>query len=188
MLDTEYRYHDTFICSGCGHRVYKAIEDCCRTPYLVVAQDHKYPLHPRLYNQCIHCFGCQNRSKPLSSSKFGNDCEMEFSNERFELWIKERGEESKYIAKLNRECNFQNSKYYKYLEYLDSPEWKDKRKKVLERDENRCQGCKIKPAEQVHHFTYDRLFNEPLEDLVSLCADCHEKEHKVPFLYLGKKT
>ncbi|WP_149241505.1 HNH endonuclease [Dyadobacter sp. 32] len=119
---------------------------------------------------------------------FGDRCEREFSNVLFDLWIKARSDESKYLAQQNRELNNQNSAYYKYLQYLDSKEWKVKRVQVLKRDKNLCQGCKEKPAEQIHHLTYDRLYKEFLEDLVSLCVNCHEREHKEPFLDLTQKN
>ena len=32
-------------------------------------------------------------------------------------------------------------------------------------------------ATDVHHATYERLFDELLCDLVSLCRDCHNKCH-----------
>lgn len=53
-----------------------------------------------------------------------------------------------------------------------------KKKEVLIRDGNLCQNCKIKPAEQVHHKTYERLYNEELEDLISVCKNCHDEIHR----------
>ena len=48
---------------------------------------------------------------------------------------------------------------------------------VLTRDENKCQKCKTKNADEVHHLTYENLFKEKLEDLISVCHDCHKKIH-----------
>lgn len=66
----------------------------------------------------------------------------------------------------------------KYSEYLKSPEWRERRKKVLDRDNEECQLCKGKGS-HVHHKTYQNIFNEPLEDLITLCRDCHDMFHKL---------
>lgn len=64
-----------------------------------------------------------------------------------------------------------------YKEYLLSPEWRLKRKEVLGRDWHTCCFCRKAPATQVHHLTYERVGDEPLEDLVSSCKPCHEEHH-----------
>jgi predicted transcriptional regulator len=64
-----------------------------------------------------------------------------------------------------------------YLDYLLSDEWKDKANKVKERDGNQCVQCGSDKQLEVHHLTYDNIYEEPLEDLVTLCHTCHEKEH-----------
>lgn len=65
----------------------------------------------------------------------------------------------------------------RYLEYLQSNEWFAKRAKVLDRDQYICQGCLSKTATQVHHLTYDNVFNEFLWQLVSICEECHKRKH-----------
>jgi hypothetical protein len=64
-----------------------------------------------------------------------------------------------------------------YQTYLNSSRWKDKRDKVFSRDGYICQKCNQNKASQVHHLTYERIFNEPLQDLLSVCAKCHEEIH-----------
>lgn len=66
-----------------------------------------------------------------------------------------------------------------YKNYLKSKKWKVRRKQVLERDNYTCQECGNK-AWQVHHLTYKRIFNERLNDLISLCEDCHKEIHNKP--------
>ena len=66
-----------------------------------------------------------------------------------------------------------------YHEYLQSPEWRDLRKRVLERDNHLCQGCLTEPASQVHHLTYDNIMAEFLFELTSLCNRCHDRYHRV---------
>ena len=83
-------------------------------------------------------------------------------------------------------CNFawpKRSKYKRrsfnvesYHKYLNSDMWKSRRERALKRDNNTCQECG-EPAECVHHKTYERVFIEPLYDLISLCNSCHEFVH-----------
>lgn len=63
-----------------------------------------------------------------------------------------------------------------YKEYLDSPAWEMKRDKVIERDGDQC-VCGAQ-ATEVHHKTYNNIGKEPLSDLVALCQECHQREHK----------
>lgn len=60
-----------------------------------------------------------------------------------------------------------------YSSYLRSPEWREKRQKVLARDRI-CQACLERVATQAHHLTYQHAGNEPLFDLVGVCHECHE--------------
>jgi hypothetical protein len=64
-----------------------------------------------------------------------------------------------------------------HSEYLNSPEWKARRRLVLERDGGKCQGCLSSKATEVHHLTYKRWRNELMLDLVSLCEPCHDAIH-----------
>jgi len=63
-----------------------------------------------------------------------------------------------------------------YASYIRSGKWHEIRRAVLKRDKGVCQDCG-KPAKQVHHLTYDRIFRENMEDLISLCGECHAKRH-----------
>ncbi len=64
-----------------------------------------------------------------------------------------------------------------YEKYINSPEWKRRRRKVLERDNHTCQACLDRSAEHVHHLTYEHLGDELLFELVSVCRFCHAKIH-----------
>lgn len=63
-------------------------------------------------------------------------------------------------------------------EYLHSDEWEQKRQLVLDRDHSCCTKCGSDENIQVHHKTYEHFGNEPLEDLVSLCQQCHKALHQ----------
>lgn len=69
--------------------------------------------------------------------------------------------------------------YEEYKQYLESDEWKVKREERLEKDGHRCVCCNSSDNLNVHHITYDRLKNESIYDLITLCRDCHEKLHKI---------
>lgn len=65
-----------------------------------------------------------------------------------------------------------------YGRYLLTDKWRSKRDRVLQRDGFKCQACFLRPATQVHHKTYEHIFDEPLFDLVSVCDTCHDALHK----------
>lgn len=66
-----------------------------------------------------------------------------------------------------------------YREYLQSTEWKERRRKVLERARWVCEGCRAERATEVHHLTYSHIFRELLYQLVALCDGCHAAAHGV---------
>ena len=67
-----------------------------------------------------------------------------------------------------------------YNQYINSIEWKNKRKKVLERDRYTCQECKTKSRSlDVHHLNYETIGDEDLGDLISLCRECHKDLHTI---------
>lgn len=69
----------------------------------------------------------------------------------------------------------QDEWWAKYNAYLCSPDWRAIRSAVLKRDGGVCQACLERQAGEVHHLTYDHVFNEPLFDLVAVCKPCHDK-------------
>ena len=73
-----------------------------------------------------------------------------------------------------------------YKKYLDSPAWQVKRDKVIQRDGGHC-VCGAQ-ATQVHHKNYDHIGKEPLEELVALCEDCHNRVHQAREQYVMKQS
>lgn len=77
-----------------------------------------------------------------------------------------------------------------YRDYLKSPEWQEKRRRVHERARNNsgstnkfgiCEKCgyePFKPCIQVHHKDYADIFEESIDSLIALCPRCHMAEHK----------
>ncbi|SIQ53339.1 hypothetical protein SAMN05421545_0358 [Pontibacter lucknowensis] len=75
-----------------------------------------------------------------------------------------------------------------YAELLETPQWHQKRRQVLERDRHRCKNCGAANSLQVHHRQYHKVgytgeFVFPWQYqnhlLVTLCNTCHEKGHSV---------
>ena len=85
-----------------------------------------------------------------------------------------RGIHSGEKIKLWQGSNPMNNKEYRE-KYLESPNWKEKRKRVLDRDSNLC-VCG-EHAIYAHHKTYENLGAEPLSDLIALCRNCHDGYH-----------
>lgn len=66
----------------------------------------------------------------------------------------------------------------KYETYLKSRGWQKKKNRALKRDGHRCRVCNSKSKLQVHHRTYERLYEEHLDDLTVLCEKCHTLFHQ----------
>lgn len=69
------------------------------------------------------------------------------------------------------------SKVEDYQAYLRSPEWQERRQVALARAGHRCQLCYSAKRLEVHHRTYERIGNEDLTDLITLCRACHQRHH-----------
>lgn len=75
-----------------------------------------------------------------------------------------------------------------YKEKLYDPRWYEKKAAILKRDAYKCAVCGYRKRLQIHHRQY--IFNVTTEEyidpwnyddklLVTLCAWCHKKGHKV---------
>lgn len=65
-----------------------------------------------------------------------------------------------------------------YAGYLRSRVWRDKRREALARDQWRCVRCEGRIRLQVHHVRYEKLGQERLDSLETLCERCHKGHHK----------
>jgi len=62
----------------------------------------------------------------------------------------------------------------KYTLYIQSPQWKARRLKILDFVRHRCQFCGEQSSRlEVHHNNYENLGHEKYSDLVVLCWYCH---------------
>lgn len=67
--------------------------------------------------------------------------------------------------------------WQRYNVYLQSPEWRKRRRLVFKRCGGFCEGCGLHPATQVHHLTYEHMGNEFLWELRGICSVCHMRIH-----------
>lgn len=67
-----------------------------------------------------------------------------------------------------------------YADYLKSDEWAARREKVMQRAGGICEGCRQRPATEVHHLSYEHVTQEFLFELVAMCGGCHARWHGQP--------
>lgn len=65
-----------------------------------------------------------------------------------------------------------------YDRYIHSAAWRNTAGQRLDLDGHVCQVCGG-DATEVHHLTYDRFGHEDMNDLVSLCRQCHEEAEEL---------
>jgi hypothetical protein len=165
-------------CIKCYDFIEVKIQDCCHNPNVIQihTQFSNDTIHKR--NFCTNCYKIFKAQKKIPGERlfyldkyrtekareFYTNYRTSFSKRKCEIFEKKH-----QLMRFNWE--------HKYQTYINSNEWKQKRKIILIRDKYICQICKINGAVQVHHLTYKRLGNEQLFDLISVCLDCHNKEH-----------
>lgn len=78
--------------------------------------------------------------------------------------------------------------------FYHSTAWKKVRAYILMRDHYKCTRCS-NPAEEVHHIirlSPDNIWNKNItlnpDNLISLCKDCHFKEHEAEKLEASAKA
>lgn len=64
-----------------------------------------------------------------------------------------------------------------YRDYINSQAWLDMRRNRMKLDGFRCVVCGFRHELTVHHKTYDRLGQEKMADLETLCVRCHNNAH-----------
>ncbi len=62
-----------------------------------------------------------------------------------------------------------------YHDYLESQRWRTLAKAVKLRAKGKCEICRRADGQHCAHLAYDRIFNEPLSDLLWLCPKCHRE-------------
>lgn len=65
-----------------------------------------------------------------------------------------------------------------YADYLQSDQWRQLRRVVMDRCGEVCEGCRVTAAVDVHHLTYRHVGREFAFELVGLCRECHDRWHQ----------
>lgn len=132
--------------------------------------------------QCLRCGAAV--STPISykqiSLEYGDPkCIADFDVSILLEWKEAYKRKKQQVLGADHEANKEKlSNFWEYYsEYLNSSEWKVKRKKVLKRSGGFCEGCGDNLATDIHHISYKHMGNEFLFELVALCSSCHERIH-----------
>lgn len=183
--ETEAQYG--YYCNDCyNFGVYTFKENlgiCCKKPNTVIYELTQSNGVSIYRNVCLNCWDNSKNIKKSEALGIGIYDKSELSaitqlkeeKHSRSLWS--------YFAKLkndeaqNRHDNKTNEWWDRYKAYLNTDKWKQKSKKVLERDKYLCQACLERPATQAHHRTYKNVGSEPLFQLISVCKFCHDYLH-----------
>jgi 5-methylcytosine-specific restriction endonuclease McrA len=65
-----------------------------------------------------------------------------------------------------------------FRSYYRTPAWYARREAVRRRAQGRCEFCRFRRLEHVHHRTYIHFGQEPLSDLMACCRLCHLAIHR----------
>ncbi len=174
-----FQFHDVYECGSCNRLTYGKTETCCKNPLDVYVFKYNGHVVTGVYIQCANCGGCMNMTKPLGLKHSGNLAKGEFSVDRLKEWKANKAEEQIQIFIYDRCIKESKLPFQQYQAYLQSEHWSNLRLKVLERDKWLCQSCMQKKATEVHHFSYENLWNERLDELISYCRSCHEQTHRI---------
>lgn len=71
-----------------------------------------------------------------------------------------------------------SGEYIDYHAYLNTEQWHRLKRQRILFDRLQCAMCGTAKNLQVHHITYERLGREELDDLITLCKECHAKVHE----------
>lgn len=118
--------------------------------------------------QCVDCLKCgQEVSKLFAKGRESQIVDVDETDYMSPERIQERTRARREQVSLEW--------WSKYNAYLLTPKWRAKREAVMRRDNGVCQACLSARASDVHHLTYDHLFDEPLFDLIAVCRPCHDR-------------
>ena len=132
--------------------------------------------------QCKYCGACgvMEKKEPTKGSEVINEQESEaYEKDRKTHIQNERILQMREDSELKKQQRLQYKE--EYHRYLQTDTWKAKRELILKRDNHICQSCLTKQATEVHHLSYQSYEEQPGSEkgweLVSVCRDCHEREH-----------
>jgi len=153
----------------------------CNNHYFVFVKYNTEGGRFQLRKQCLNCgevdghiykySECNNLNEiPLLNSELREERYKKISEIKAAEWeLKKTQQQIDFEAERERRRT-------EYANYLQSYEWKRKHDYIMNKYGFRCILC-FKPAVNVHHLTYKRIYLEDERDLVALCKSCHEFVH-----------
>jgi 5-methylcytosine-specific restriction endonuclease McrA len=132
-----------------------------------------------IQNEKIKFF--RENGKP-KSKKALNEEEIKFRKDYYESKYKEKLKKIKEERKANKLTKAQwEERQVKRKAYMRTPQWLKLKQDVLDFQNQRCGHCKVivdLSTTDLHHMTYERLFNEEITDMKALCKKCHHNYHQ----------
>lgn len=122
------------------------------------------------YRQCVTC-GAAGRA--ISKKELNSQSECSTKQKLFDNDLEPRWYARKHVAYLLTYSEIEPLLRKEYELYLESPEWKTVRSRILNRANGICECCEHAAPTEVHHVTYARLSNELDNDLLAVCSFCH---------------
>ncbi|HLZ64346.1 MAG TPA: hypothetical protein VKR06_46040 [Ktedonosporobacter sp.] len=128
----------------------------------------------------MSCLSCQRSFQYEITSKYAlsghswssacKECRAKHDQAYRQRWEREREAEAQRLEVLRT---------MPYHEYLQTPEWHERRLRAMKRAGFHCQVCNASRVRlNVHHRTYERRGDEYDKDLITLCEYCHGIFHK----------
>lgn len=127
--------------------------------------------------QCLDCGAAVGNPIRHAAIEAHVLAEIEEFDYEFRDLMRERQAEIFRQEQESRRMEWESGRLHRYAAYLKTPEWRERRAKVIDRENGLCQGCREKRITEIHHLTYDNRGDELLFQLVGLCSDCHAKLH-----------
>jgi 5-methylcytosine-specific restriction endonuclease McrA len=186
------KYFISEVCESClDHVSITDHTDCCDNPSLHRVRFITAGNTVQVRDQCLTCgsvkgnslggYTKETREKlPLLDELARKQRGTDYS-ELYMAFYKVLNEKREKL-RLSRRDQIKENWFKEYNKYLNSPEWRTKREKVLKRDNYQCQCCLNSYATQVHHKSYefeDLTGAVPAFDLISVCGPCHDRIEKM---------
>ena len=74
-------------------------------------------------------------------------------------------------------CAMYKPEAFDYNTYCGTRHWQETRRKALQRAGYKCEICGTGKNLNVHHITYEHVWDERPEDLLVCCRSCHTNIH-----------
>ena len=162
--------HYSFPDIMCGFKISKdTLKKKCFSGEIAYKKLHWSKDNPDYFKYVIPESELEKLSKyKFAEPRFSSTSQLDFYEKKW------REREEEHFYKMER-GEYNAKSVVNYSEYLKSEWWQQLRTKRLKFDNWRCCMCGTGENLSVHHVTYERLGNEDLNDLITLCRDCHKK-------------